>query len=154
MAGTGHWNPLRMTAIGMAVVMGLALVTGLVVANWAGAGGGGSGQIRRSAARTTASWPAAPTGAPRAVAGSVVPSSAVIEECNRVAGQQTGPRDATLGVAKGAASGTVVPVAAAADVHGGKGPARAPAARPAPGADPSQSMSPWWPVSELQNWLP
>jgi hypothetical protein len=37
MAESGSWNPWKLTAIGLVLVMVIALVTGLVVANWSGA---------------------------------------------------------------------------------------------------------------------
>jgi len=107
------WNPWKMTAVAMAVVMVTAVVTGLVVANWSGAA------PEPKAAATPA--PAAP----KPVAQAPVPTPDAIAACNRYAGSQAGPRDRTLEVVKdaaiGAAVGAAVGAAGGAIADGGKG---------------------------------
>jgi hypothetical protein len=80
MVDAGHWKPLRMTAIGMALVMAMALVTGLILANSTGTRGDSRAQVRRPEPRTSSSWPAELTATPRPVAGARVPPQAAIEE--------------------------------------------------------------------------
>ncbi len=104
----GSWNPWKLTAIGMALVISTALVTGLVVAGWVG-----------NASNTAA--PGA-SGAPaRAVAA--VPSQADIDACNQQARAAAG--DKTVEVVKdaaiGGAVGAGVGAAGGAIADGGKG---------------------------------
>lgn len=94
------WNPWKMTAIGMALVIVTALITGLVVANWNGTG------------KTTPARRAA-----------VAPSAADVEACNQYAQAQAGDKtaevlkDAVIGGALGAGVGA----AGGAIAGGGKG---------------------------------
>jgi hypothetical protein len=111
------WNPWKMTAIGMALVVVTALVTGLVVANWSGTGG----EQARTAA--TAPAPSPPASGPRPA--STVPPKAAIDGCNQYAAAQVGQHDKTMEVVKdaaiGAAVGAAVGAAGGAIADGGKG---------------------------------
>lgn len=115
------WNPWKMTAIGMALVMVTALITGLVVANWSG-----SDPERVTSAPAPMSRPA---GASRAGAKpapvSTVPTQAAINACNQYAAKQAGQQDKTMEVVKDAAVGAVVGAAVGAAggaiADGGKG---------------------------------
>jgi hypothetical protein len=106
------WNPWKVTAIGMAVVFATALITGLVVANWAG-------NQRKDAAQTTSRPPAAT--AP--MSASARPSPADIESCNQYAKSVVASpttevvKDALIGGAIGAGVGA----AGGAIAGGGKG---------------------------------
>jgi len=122
------WNPWKMTAIGMALVMVTALVTGLVVASW------NSSDKPQSPTTTTASQTPPPSASaappssaarpaqspPRRVA---TPTAADIETCNGYAKSQAG--DKTVEVVKdaliGAAAGAGVGAAGGAIAGGGKG---------------------------------
>jgi hypothetical protein len=104
MAGSGSWNPWRVTAIVMAFVMLTALVTGLVVANWVPAPA-----PPRPAVRPFSTAPAGEAGP--------VPPQWAIAECNGVAALRTGPGERTMkvvrdpggvGAGKGAAIGVGV----------------------------------------------
>jgi hypothetical protein len=119
------WNPWKLTAIGMAVVVVTALVTGLVVANWTG------GERDRVAAERPATrvveQPAKPARVASAVAAT--PSKNAIEACNRYAATEAGAKketkDKTVEVVKdgaiGAALGAAVGAAGGAIADGGKG---------------------------------
>jgi hypothetical protein len=120
------WNPWKVTAIAMALVMSTALITGLVVANW-------TGSERDRTAETLKSPPKADTikTATRPAARAAVaqmpapPSQAAVDACNQWAAQQTGPKDKTLEVVKdgaiGALVGAAVGAAGGAVADGGKG---------------------------------
>lgn len=118
------WNPWKITAIGMAVVVVTALVTGLVVANWTGT------ERDRAAAdkpAVTAEPPAKPARAATAV--STTPSKSAIEACNRYAAAEAGDKrdtqDKAVEIVKdgaiGAAVGAAVGAAGGAIADGGKG---------------------------------
>ena len=148
--GDGNWNPWKLTAIGLGLIMVTAVVTGMVVAGWNGTPSEPPAATPSSAApapakvtsqpsaspRTTAvaSAPAAPApAAPAPVAPAptpaparpAVPSEAAIEACNRVAEGQPTTRDKTVEVVKdgavAAAIGAVVGAAGGAIADGGKG---------------------------------
>lgn len=120
------WNPWKLTAIGMALVVVTAVITGLVVANWAGK------DAERTAAELKTSQPPVGTSkatatvhpAPATPATSAVPTQATIAACNETATQAT-QRDKTLEVVKdvavGAAAGAAVGAAGGAIAGGGKG---------------------------------
>lgn len=86
------WNPWKMAAIGMALVIVTGLATGLVVANWSG-----READRRTATSSGLARPA------RMV--SPVPTQAAINTCNQYAAAQIGQRDKTTEVVKDAAVG-------------------------------------------------
>jgi len=112
----GSWDPWKVTAIAMALMMATALVTGLVVANRAG------DDTRAAVSTGTASAPA-----PRVAQPSTIPPQAAVDACNRYAASQTGDRDKTAEVVKDAAVGAVVGAAVGAAggaiAGGGKGAA-------------------------------
>jgi hypothetical protein len=121
------WNPWKITAIGMAVVVVTALVTGLVVANWTG-----TERDRASAdkpAMTMAEKPAKPARVASATTVSASPSKSSIEACNRYAASEAGgakdTKGKTIEVVKdgaiGAALGAAVGAAGGAIADGGKG---------------------------------
>jgi hypothetical protein len=119
----GNWNPWKMTAIAMALVMVTALVTGLVVANWTG-----TEQETKAPAPVQKASPAAVPGArsaPVRTTQSSTPSQSAIDECNRQAASQAGQKDKTMEVVKDAAIGAVVGAAVGAAggaiADGGKG---------------------------------
>ena len=87
------WNPWKLTAIGMAVVVVTALVTGLVVANWTG------GERDRAAADRPASKVAGQPAHPARVSSAVAatPSKNAIEACNRYAANEAGIQRDTTG---------------------------------------------------------
>ena len=111
---SGNWDPWKITAIAMALIMAAALVIGLVVANWAG-------EEEKAAAGAPASGAPA-VGAPQT---STVPPQAAVDACNRYAASQTGDRDKTAEIVKDAAVGAVVGAAVGAAggaiAGGGKG---------------------------------
>lgn len=129
------WNPWKVTALAMALVMATALVTGLVVANWS--------DSSREAAQATAPAnarlipqpkpasvkPAAPqtqaAPAPAAQSAPAAPTQEVVDACNRYASAQVGETDKTKEVVKDAAVGAVVGAAVGAAggaiAGGGKG---------------------------------
>jgi hypothetical protein len=130
----GTWNPWKLTAIGLALVMVTALVSGMVVANWSGRAEDKQAlEPAQTTARAVAPQPAAsprlaaaPAPAPVAPAPAAParPSQSVVEECNRVASQPT-TRDKTVEVVKDAAIaavvGAAVGAAGGAIADGGKG---------------------------------
>jgi hypothetical protein len=95
------WNPWKITAIGMSVVVATALVTGLVVANWTG--------TQRD--RAEADQPQ-PKPARVASATPATPGKSAIEACNRYAASEAGRKkdtqDKAVEVVKGAAMGGLV----------------------------------------------
>jgi hypothetical protein len=125
----GGWNPWKLTAIGMALVMVTALITGLVVANWSGSSEQAQAPAPSASVRSTASAPrqvAAPVRTAQApVAAPAVPTQAAVDECNRQAAAATGTHDKTMEVVKDAAIGAVVGAAVGAAggaiADGGKG---------------------------------
>jgi hypothetical protein len=119
------WNPWKITAIGMAVVVVTALVTGLVVANWTGGERDRAADDRPSP--KVAEQSTKPARVSSAVAGT--PSKNTIEACNRYAAAEAGAKrdtkDKTVEVVKdgaiGAAVGAAVGAAGGAIADGGKG---------------------------------
>ena len=124
------WNPWKMTAIGMALVMVTALITGLVVANWSGSSDSEK-TAKLGPQTTTTAKPAvkpAPS-APRTVAAAppvvatqpaavpqppAVPTQAAVDACNQQVAQAPTTQDKTLEVVKDAAIGAVVGAAVGA----------------------------------------
>ena len=88
------WNPWKVTAISMFVVLAVALVTGIVVANWTGSW---QGERSEAPAPKPAAAPrvvSSPRPGPVAQTQSVVPTQAAIEACNRHAAEQV-PQEKT-----------------------------------------------------------
>jgi hypothetical protein len=119
------WNPWKITAIGMALVLATALVTGIVVAKW-----GGQSEPTAQAPAPSAMPRAAQSTAPRASApvaapAPQVPSQSVVDACNQYAANQAGQQNKTMEVVKDAAIGAVVGAAVGAAggaiADGGKG---------------------------------
>jgi hypothetical protein len=127
----GSWNPWKMTAIAMALVVVTALVTTVVVANWKGrateppAVGAASPAMQASSAPA----PAPPTPpAPAATHDQPKPAlslQAAVDACNRYAASRTAHRDKTVEVVKdgaiGGAIGAAVGAASGAIAGGGEG---------------------------------
>lgn len=115
------WNPWKVTALAMALVLATALVTGLVVANWSGS----SQEMAQPAKappstrliqqpRLTAVRPA-PAQTVRARSAELpIPTREVVDACNRYASAQIGESDKTTAVVKDAAIGAVVGAAVGA----------------------------------------
>jgi hypothetical protein len=127
----GNWNPWKLTAIGLALVMVTALVTGMVVANWTGSAHDRQAVEMKGAQPPVKAAPAAqPAASPRLAAAPAAPaaparpSQSVIEDCNRYAAQPT-TKDKTLEVVKDSAVaglvGAAVGAAGGAIADGGKG---------------------------------
>jgi hypothetical protein len=135
-----NWNPWKMTAIGMALVIATALITGLVVANWNRAdkpSGADSLASQPSAAPSPTAVTAAPApvttpaSAParsRGVASvqtppARTPAAPDVDACNAYAKAQVG--DKTVETVKdaliGAVAGAGVGAAGGAIAGGGKG---------------------------------
>ena len=140
-----NWNPWKLTAIGLALVMVTAVVTGMVVANWTGTPSSQQAADSKPATPTAASKSAPPpsalprtaavtnappaSSAPAAVAPaparSAVPSEAAIDACNRAAANAPSTKDKTVEVVKDGAVaalvGAAVGAAGGAIADGGKG---------------------------------
>src|SRR5258706_3878366 len=123
-------NPWKLTAIGLALVMVTAVVTGMVVANWTGTPSSQQAADSKPAAptaasksapqpsalpRTAAVTNAPPAPAPTAVAPPpthpTVPSEAAIDACHRAAASGPSPKDKTV---EGATDGAVAALRGAA----------------------------------------
>jgi hypothetical protein len=125
------WNPWKVTTIGLLISIGVALISGLVVANWSGSRSDTSETAMQSQKAVPAPRPAAPAAvarppAPRSVAATQsVPSHAVVDACNQQAAKQVGSHDKTMEVVKdgviGAVAGAAVGAAGGAIAGGGKG---------------------------------
>ena len=116
-----NWNPWKMTAIGMALVIVTALITGLVVASW-------NDNEPAKALATAANEPAkapAPAAAKREPVRktAATPTAADVQSCNAYAKAEAG--DKTLEVVKdaviGGAIGAGVGAAGGAVADGGSG---------------------------------
>ena len=138
----GNWNPWKLTAIGLALVMVTAVITGMVVASWKGTPSEQQATEPKAVApATTAKAPSQPSALPRAASVTApapaapapaavapprpVPSEATIEACNRVAAGAPTTKDKTVEVVKdgaiAAAVGAAVGAAGGAIADGGKG---------------------------------
>ncbi len=128
------WNPWKATTIGLLISIGVALVTGLVVANWTGPRPDTVGSAAQGQKMAPASAPSAPVNtapvarpaAPRSVAATPrVPSQAVVDACNQQAVRQVGAHDKTMEVVRdgviGAVAGAAAGAAGGAIAGGGKG---------------------------------
>ncbi len=106
----GRWNPWKLTAIGMALVVAAAVITGLVVASW------NSKEKGEPVAQQAKAVTAPPGGAVQRAA--VKPSASDIEACNQYAQSRVGDKTAemvkdavvggVIGAGVGAVSGAVV----------------------------------------------
>jgi hypothetical protein len=109
-------NPWKLTAIGMALVIATALLTGLVVANWSGRPS--DKKVVDVAAPRVASSPTAPM----AVG---LPTQSAVAACNQSAATQAGQREKTkdtvIAGAIGAVAGAAVGAAGGAVIDGGSG---------------------------------
>ncbi len=126
------WNPWKVTAFAMSLVMATALVTGLVVANWSGTNETAE-RPTSTPASTRLIQPPRPTGARPAPLQTVqaapsspaFPTQEVVDACNRYASVQVGESDKTKEVVTDAAIGAVVGAAVGAAggaiAGGGKG---------------------------------
>ena len=144
----GNWNPWKFTAIGLALVVATAVVTGIVVANWTGTSTEQKVSEPNATVPTTHPKPAQRPAAPRttvaatppasshtpaavtapaapAPARPAVPSEAAIEACNRAAAAAPTTKDKTIEVVKDSAVagiiGAAVGAAGGAIADGGKG---------------------------------
>jgi len=120
MTSTG-WNPWKLTAIGLGLVVATALISGVVVANWRGYEG--TQKVVTSAATTkTRVGQVAPAAVVAPPVG--LPSQAVIDACNQQAAQAV-PQSKTTELVKdgaiGALVGAAVGAAGGAIVDGGSG---------------------------------
>lgn len=135
------WNPWKLTAIGIGLVVAVALVTGVVVANRSGSepavikAEAPPAAPRRTAARNRVNAVdrvAAPSSAPvvtpapaAAPTRSAVPSQTAIDACNQQAASQSSQTSKTMEIVKdgaiGAAVGAAVGAAGGAIVDGGSG---------------------------------
>jgi len=121
------WNPWKITALAMALVMATALITGLVVANWSGSNQDAEQKATANNRVVQQPRPAAVKPAqPQTVqARPAVPTQEVVDACNRYASAQVGEGDKTKEVVKDAAIGAVVGAAVGAAggaiAGGGKG---------------------------------
>jgi hypothetical protein len=127
-----NWNPWKVTALAMALVMATALVTGLVVANWSGSSldvaqpASAPPSTRLVQQPRPASARPAPFQTVQAIPSApAVPTREVVDACNRYAATQAGESDKTTEVVKDAAIGAVVGAAVGAAggavAGGGKG---------------------------------
>jgi hypothetical protein len=128
------WNPWKVTSIGLLISVGVALLSGLVVANWTGSRTDSGEPSPQGQKVVSAPAPTAPAqrpaaarpAAPRFVAAPPpVPSQAAVDACNQQAAKQAGPHDKTMEVVKdgviGAVAGAAVGAAGGAIAGGGKG---------------------------------
>jgi len=116
-------NPWKLAAIGMALVIVTAVVTGIVVANRTG-----TNPAQQMADTTAAVKPSATSAAPAATRprpASSVPTQTVVDTCNKYAATPPSQRDKTIEVVKdaaiGGAGGAAVGAAGGAIAGGGKG---------------------------------
>jgi hypothetical protein len=116
-----EWNPWKTTAIGLGLVVAIALITGIVVANWSGAD---KTQMIETTKTTPKVHAAAPTTPSAVVAPPELPSQATINSCNQQAAQAA-PQGKTTELLKdgaiGAVVGAAVGAAGGAIVDGGSG---------------------------------
>jgi hypothetical protein len=131
------WNPWKLTTIGLGLAAAVALVTGVVVANWTGREAEPTVAISvvppkpaaSAPARVVASAPpraaAAPAPVPVAAPQPALPSQAAIDACNQQAAAQSSQTSKTVEILKdgaiGAAIGAAVGAAGGAVVDGGSG---------------------------------
>jgi hypothetical protein len=118
------WNPWKMTTIGIGLAAGVAVLTGVVVANWTSLEPARKAEVTPTPAIVASASAAAPlpVAAPQ---HSPVPSQVTIDACNQRAAAQTSQTSKTMEVVKdgaiGAAVGAVVGAAGGAIAGGGSG---------------------------------
>lgn len=123
---TTAWNPWKMTAIGLGLSVAVALITGVVVANWSGREVTRTAEIPAATTQThVAQVPPAAQAPPAAVhTAPALPSQAAIDSCNQQAAQAV-PHSKTTELVKdgaiGAAVGAAVGAAGGAIAGGGSG---------------------------------
>lgn len=122
-----NWNPWKVTAISMFVALGVALVTGIVVAGFTGSLPGernGTPTAKSALAPRVSSDPRLASQASDPARTAVVPTQAAVDACNRYAAAQA-PQDKTKEVlvdgAIGAVAGAGLGAAGGAIADGGKG---------------------------------
>jgi hypothetical protein len=128
------WNPWKATTIGLLISIGVALVTGLVVANWTGSRSDTAAPVAQRQRMAPAPAPNAPVRtapvsrapAQRSVAATpTVPSQAVVDARNQQAAKQVGPHAKTMEIVRdgviGAVAGAAAGAAGGAIAGGGKG---------------------------------
>jgi hypothetical protein len=105
------WNPWKMTAVGMMLVVATAVITGLVVASW----GPKEGTTPASSSSATARRAAEPIAR--------TPSQADVDACNQYAKAQAGNKaiEVVKDGASGAVAGATVGAAGGAIADGGTG---------------------------------
>ncbi len=132
-------NPWKITAIGLALVLVTALVTGLVVANWTAPATDGTATEKsaagppvppadKPAASAVTATPASPAHAAEPVTATrhrMVPTQASIATCNEYAAAHVGRVDKTTETLRDAAIGVVVGAAVGAASGGIAGGGRA-----------------------------
>src|SRR2546428_6914219 len=104
------WNPWKVTALVLALVMATALVTGLVVANWSGSSPESEPRIAAGIrpaqpARATTVKPSTPQVVQAVPATPAVPTQEAVDACNRYAASQVGEQNKTQEGVKDAALG-------------------------------------------------
>jgi hypothetical protein len=110
MTSTG-WNPWKLTAIGLALVVATAVIAGVVVANWSG--NEGTQKVVSPTPKSRVAQ-AAPAAAPAVAAPPVgVPSQTTVDACNQQAAQSA-PQNKTTELVKDGAIGAVVGAAVGA----------------------------------------
>src|SRR3989442_11775733 len=124
------WNPWKVTALVLALVMATAIVTGLVVANWSGSSLESEPRIAAGirpgqTARATTVKPSTPQVVQAVPATPGVPTQEAVDACNRYAASQVGEQNKTQEVVKdaaiGAVGGAAVGAAGGAVAGGGQG---------------------------------
>jgi hypothetical protein len=122
----GSWNPWKMTAIGVALIVMTALVTTVIVAKWKPPAADPSAVVAASPSSALPATPAPPP-APAAQAEPAPHPSlpAAVEACNKYAAGRPSHRDKTVEVVKdgaiGGAIGAAVGAAGGAIAGGGSG---------------------------------
>ena len=121
-----NWNPWKLVALGMGLVMVTAVVTGVVVANRLGPTPEPTAQAPVPAqAPVSAPAPARAAAPPAAPVAPATPTQSVVDACNQYAVTHAEQRDKTLDTVKnavlGAVAGAAVGAAGGAIADGGKG---------------------------------
>jgi hypothetical protein len=125
----GTWNPWKLTAIALALVVVTALVTAAVVADWSGRKAAqtlsGPPEVTTVPAPSSPLPPVPPSATVAPAPAAAIPTQAVVQACNQYAAEQVGRRDKTTEVVKdggiGAVVGAALGAATGAIAGGGKG---------------------------------